>query len=87
MRRGAAQGRAFSRLDRRAGVGMSGMRNEYLRCLARSFDDATADRVMDEYDSFATAMVRVEYPAWFYSAVAIAGIVPLVKARLPSWSG
>ena len=53
----------FSSLDRRAGVGMSGMRNEYLRCLARTFDDATADRVMDEYDSFATAMVRVEYPA------------------------
>ena len=27
-------------------------------------------------------MVRVEFPTWFYSALAIAGIVPLVKARL-----
>ena len=27
-------------------------------------------------------MVRVEFPSWFYSALAIAGLVPLVKARL-----
>ena len=72
----------FRTLRRRAGTGMSGRRNEYLRCLARTFDDAMADRVIPAYDDFASSMVRVEFPSWFYSALAIAGLVPLVKARL-----
>ena len=58
--------------------GMSGRRNEYIRCLARTFDDATADRVIPAYGDFASSMVRVEFPSWFYSALAIAGLVPLV---------
>ena len=55
-------------------------RNEYLRALVGQFGDATADRVMPEYDAFATAMANVELPLWFYSAEAIARLVPLVKS-------
>ena len=44
--------------------------------------DAEADRVMPAYDAFATAAVNVAFPTWFYSAWAIAGLHPLVKAQL-----
>ena len=72
----------FRGLDPRGAAGMSGARNTYLRCLARSFDDPVAQRVMSEYDAFATSLVRVEFPEWFYTAVAVAGLVPLVKVPL-----
>ena len=71
----------FRRLRRRAKPGVSKRRNEYLRALVGQFDDAQADRVMQMYDEFATAAVNVELPAWFYSAWAVAGIVPIVKKQ------
>ena len=37
---------------------------------------------MPAYDAFATAAVNVAFPTWFYSAWAIAGLHPLVKAQL-----
>ncbi len=72
----------FRRLRRRAGTGVSGHRNEYLRALVGSFGDPVADRVMPLYDAFATSVVNAELPPWFYSAEAIARLLPLVKARL-----
>ena len=72
----------FRGLRRRRGTGVSGLCNEYLRALVGTFDDAEADRVMPAYDAFATAAVNVAFPTWFYSAWAIAGLHPLVKAQL-----
>lgn len=73
---------SFRKLRKRCGTGVSGMRNEYMRCLVGRFDDQHADRVMESYNEFATAAVNVELPLWFYSAWAIAGVSPLVKAKL-----
>ena len=70
----------FRGLRRRAGANPSGHRNEFLRTLVGQFGDATADRVMQEYDTFATAVANVELPLWFYSAEAIGRLVPLVKS-------
>ena len=72
----------FIGLRRRAGTGPSGRRNEYLRALVGRFDDAMADEVMPLYDEFATRLVNVEFPSWFYSAISIMGMAPLIKARL-----
>ena len=72
----------FRTLPRRRGTGVSGLPNEYLRALIGTFDDAQADRVMPAYDAFASAAANVSFPSWFYSAWAIAGLNPLVKAQL-----
>ena len=71
---------SFRKLRKRCGTGVSGMRNEYMRCLVGRFDDQHANRVMESYNEFATAAVNVELPLWFYSAWAIMGVSPLVKA-------
>ena len=72
----------FRAAKSRVGTGVSGRRNEYLRALVGSFDDARADTVMPRYNRFATAAVNVAFPPWFYSAWSISGLMPLVKARL-----
>ena len=72
----------FRQLRRRAAPGRSGLRNEFLRALVGQFDDALADRVMPEYDAFATSAVALALPSWFYSAWAIAGLTPLIKCEL-----
>ena len=72
----------FRGLRRRAGTGVSGRRNEYLRALVGDFNDARADEVMGRYSTFATAAMNVTFPPWFYSAWAISGLMPLVKSRL-----
>lgn len=72
----------FRGLRRRAGTGVSGRRNEYLRALVGQFNDARADEVMARYSTFATAAMNVTFPPWFYSAWGISGLMPLVKSRL-----
>ena len=69
----------FRALRRRAGTGVSGRRNEYLRALVGTFGDPLADRVMPAYDAFATEVANARLPPWFYSAFAIAGLHPLLK--------
>ena len=65
----------FRGLRRRAGTGVSGRRNEYLRALVGCFDDARADDVMLRYSTFATSAVNVAFPPWFYAAWGISGHV------------
>ena len=72
----------FRQLPSRAGCFRDGLRNEHLRALVGTFPDAEADQVMPMYDEFATALARVELPAWFYSTLMTSGLVPLVKTRL-----
>jgi len=72
----------FRALRRRAGTGVSGRRNEYLRALVGQFNDARADEVMARYSNFATAAMNVTFPPWFYSAWGISGLMPLIKSRL-----
>ena len=72
----------FRGLRRRAGVGPGGMRNEFLRALVGVFGDTRADSVLDRYDAFATAYASAELPLWYYSASAVAKLVPLFKAPL-----
>ena len=69
----------FRKLRRRAGTGPSGNRNEYLRVLTHSFDDAKADSVMQKYDAFASELASGDLPTWFYGAASIASLMPLVK--------
>ena len=52
----------------RAGVGPSGYRNEYMLAWLGSFDDTVADRIVPAFSRFATSLVRVQLPAWYYSA-------------------
>ena len=73
----------FRTLRLRAGTRQGGPRNEYLRALVGTFDDALADRTMGLYDEFATVAARGEYPSWFYAAWNVASLVPLIKARPP----
>ena len=53
-----------------------------MRALVGTFNDPVADRVMPAYDGFATAALNCAFPAWFYTAWAISGLVPLVKREL-----
>ena len=68
-------------IRRRAGCGVSGRRNEFLRALVGDFGDVTADRAMPAYGRFAGAVARAELPPWFYHAFAISGLMPLIKAQ------
>ena len=77
-----SMGETFRGLRRRAGTGLSGARNEYLRALVGDFADAQADRVIERYDTFATRVVNVELPVWWYSAASVAQLMPLVKRAL-----
>jgi hypothetical protein len=69
-------------LRRRAGTRPSGNRNEYLKALTGSFENAKADSVMARYDEFAIAFVNTELPPWFYATRAMVNLVPLVKNPL-----
>ena len=64
----------FRTLRLRAGTRQGGARNEYLRALVGTFDDALADRTMGLYDEFATVAARGEYPSWFYAAWNVASL-------------
>ena len=48
----------FRKLPRRAGTGVSGMRNEYLTALLGDHGEETANRVIQAYDTFATEKTR-----------------------------
>ena len=69
---------------RRAGtggpLGPQRRHNEYLRALVGDFSDAQADRIIDRYDAFATRVMNIELPVWWYSAGA-ASIAQLMRCR------
>ena len=54
-------------------------RNEYLMALARSFNDAEANRAIDAHQSMATLFVNARLPAWFYSVMTAIDLVALIK--------
>lgn len=58
------------------------MRNEYLKILPAAFDCAQARLVMPRFDAFGTLLANADLPQWFYSALAIAGLAPVVKTAL-----
>lgn len=75
-------GQVFAHLPRRAGTGPSGCRNEYFSALARPFGNAKADRVLDAYAVFATAIASAALPLWYQHAQSIANLLPIVKRPL-----
>ena len=69
-------------LPRRAGVHISGRRNEYLICLTRRFQEGSrAAGVMASCDAFALDAATIAFPDWFYVVWGAGRLVPLVKAR------
>ena len=59
-------GPTLAKLDRGAGVGVSGFRHEYLKVLTRDYADARAASAITLLDRFAERYVNAELPAWFY---------------------
>ena len=76
-------GLIFRRLRRRAGVGPTGRRNEYLRALASRHSDRMADTVIPEYEGFAARVLGGSLPRWFYLAWSCARLIPIRRQPKP----
>ena len=76
-------GLIFRRLRRRAGVGPTGRRNEYLRALASRHSDRMADTVVPEYEGFAARVLGGSLPRWFYLAWSCARLIPIRRQPKP----
>lgn len=70
---------ALADLPKGAASGPSGMRNEYLRVLAKNFGGVAAKRVVDRLNGHAAMLVRGELPDWYYLLMSTTRLVPLVK--------
>jgi len=66
-------------LPKRAGTGVSGFRNEYLRALTEEFADERARSVIPLLNRFATAYANAELPSWYYYVMATTKMVAPVK--------
>ena len=69
-------------LPKKAGTGVSGFRNEYMCAWLGSFDDVVADSVIAGFNTFTNSLVRAQLPAWYYHAIAMAKLSPIVKSAL-----
>ena len=66
-------------------MGVTGLRGEHLRVLARDFEyNAAAAKGATEFSDFATRIANGEPPRWFYALLTINRLVmPVKKLQLP----